>query len=164
MFLCSLDWQAIATFVTGLLAVGGAVLVGKRQTKILEKQTDIQELSVRSDLFDRRFENYETVRDFLMSAMSLTGEPNPASLNKFFAAQREARFLFGSEVHDELQRIWQDCIEMFSATELTRTGVAPEGVDYQAEIARKADHFGKISASFNNLHELYHQLNLGLVK
>ncbi|MEP6869902.1 MAG: hypothetical protein ABJA20_15460 [Novosphingobium sp.] len=159
---CSFTWEAFATLAAGFMAVFAAFIVGLRQTQILMRQAAIQELAVRSELFDRRYENYETVRDFLQAALSLTSEPDQAARDKFFTAKREARFLFGPEVHDGLDLIWKNCSEMFVASSLVAKGFAPEGYDYQAEVKRKYEYFRKTSAAFDGLHDLYHQLKLDI--
>lgn len=137
------------------MAVAAAFVVGLRQTKI-------QELSVRSELFDRRYENYETVRDFLQATLRLAGEPSQEVINKFFTAQREARFLFGPDVYEHLDAIWNDCGEMFVAAQIVASGTAPEGYDYQEQVRRKSELFKKINSSFLELHNTYHQLRLDL--
>ncbi len=52
--LCQLDWQAIATLVTGVLAVGAAFCVGRKQTKILNRQTELIENDLRIQLLEKR--------------------------------------------------------------------------------------------------------------
>ena len=49
------SWEAFATLATGLAAVGGAVWILMRQQLSLDRQVELQELKLRSDLFDRRF-------------------------------------------------------------------------------------------------------------
>ena len=38
---CSFSWEAFATLTTGLLAVGGAIVIAKLQMHILTRQTEI---------------------------------------------------------------------------------------------------------------------------
>lgn len=65
-------FAALLAFIVGIAAVVAAFLVGRRQAEILAKQPDIQErqrtlqeLSLKADLFDRRYEVYAAVRDWL---------------------------------------------------------------------------------------------------
>ena len=51
---CAADWQAIATFVTGGLAVGAAVYVGRKQTEIQRRQTILIENDLKIQLLDKR--------------------------------------------------------------------------------------------------------------
>ena len=41
MWACDVDWQPIATLVTGLLAVGAALYVGRKQVEIATRQAGI---------------------------------------------------------------------------------------------------------------------------
>ena len=50
----ALDWQAIATLVTGILAVGAAFYVGRKQTEIQRRQTKLIENGLRIQLLDKR--------------------------------------------------------------------------------------------------------------
>ena len=52
--LCQLDWQAIATLVTGVLAVGAAFCVGRRQTEIQNRQTKLIENDLKIQLLEKR--------------------------------------------------------------------------------------------------------------
>ena len=84
---CAFTWGAFATLVTGLGAVAGAVTIGLKQVRL-------QGLTVRSNLFDRRFTNYEAVRNFLVDILRRNGESDLEIQRKFFVARRESRFLF----------------------------------------------------------------------
>ena len=65
-------WEALATLLTGLMAVVGAVIVGRRQllisdkqTEILDRQTRLQETSIRVDLLDRREACVDMLREIV---------------------------------------------------------------------------------------------------
>ena len=49
-----LSWEAFATFSTGILAVGGAIFIGLKQTKLQHAQMQILETQVRIALFEER--------------------------------------------------------------------------------------------------------------
>jgi hypothetical protein len=120
-----LDWsaEAIATLLTGITAVGGAVYVGvkqariqsrqasisDRQTKILDRQIALAELALRKDLFDERFAVYEATQKLLMQAMREGGWVawNDPVLTPFFIAKDKAKFLFRPAVSEGLQEIWE---------------------------------------------------------
>ena len=44
------SWEAFAALFTGVAAVGGAIYIGKRQTKIAERQTELLAQQAASDL------------------------------------------------------------------------------------------------------------------
>jgi hypothetical protein len=60
--LVQIDWQAIATLVTGFLAVGSAVFVGKRQLAILNRQATLSENDLKIQLLERRSACLEAIR------------------------------------------------------------------------------------------------------
>jgi hypothetical protein len=81
-----ITWEAAATLITGFLAVGAALMVGLRQSKIARKQADIQEdqaaiqreqtriqeelrrleeLKLRTELFERRVAVYDATREWI---------------------------------------------------------------------------------------------------
>ncbi len=65
MKLAYLSWEAFATLITGISAVGAATYVAMRQQEITERQVKLAELTLRSDLFSHRFDVYEVTRKFL---------------------------------------------------------------------------------------------------
>lgn len=115
-------WAAILGLFGGFLALGGAVVVGLRQTAILAHQTDLQakiasasleveQLKLRTDLFDRRFAVYEATRNWLLFT---EGNERPPGLKRgeegklyrdFQAARDVARFVFPRNVFDTLEAI-----------------------------------------------------------
>lgn len=119
-----MDWtaEAVATLTTGILAVGGAIYVGReqariqhrqagiadRQTKILDRQTKLAELTLRKELFDQRFAVYEATQRLLMQAMREGGwvDWNDPVMTPFFVAKDKAKFLFRPAVSQGLQEVW----------------------------------------------------------
>ncbi len=101
------SWEAFATLTTGFLAVGGAIAVGLRQTRILERQTTLQEQSVRSDIFDRRYKVFERVERFLLEICQSADDPTKETERDFLISMGEARFLFSETVVAGLQETWE---------------------------------------------------------
>jgi hypothetical protein len=103
--LCSVDWQALATFSTGVMAVGAAVFIGRKQTAILASQGDVQMMTLQHQLFDRRLAVYNAykvkLRDFIVKAKALSQE----EYFEFLDAEQASGFLFESEVSDRLEQI-----------------------------------------------------------
>lgn len=115
-------WAAIIGLFGGFLALAGAVIVGLRQTAILAHQTDLQakiasasleveQLKLRTDLFDRRFAVYEATRNWLLFTESNERPPGlkhwkEGQLYRDFQAARDvARFVFPRNVFDTLEAI-----------------------------------------------------------
>ncbi|WP_260925246.1 hypothetical protein [Novosphingobium sp. 9] len=110
-----LDWQAIATFVTGLLAVIAAILVGRKQIEITKNQSEIlagqlnlEHAKLRADLFERRMAVYEAAVEFLNeTGNDRLGSPESNQrFSKFGQRTRESRFLFNEpEVTQKLKQM-----------------------------------------------------------
>lgn len=150
---CDFTWQAFATLTTGALAVGGATWIGLRQV-------GIQNLKLRADLFDRRFRNYEAVRDFLNSVLSKPDEIDSLALSQFFVAQREARFLFGAKVCDGLSNIWTECGELNAISLEINSQYAQNGHAGVDLPQKKQAIYTKIDTKYRNLYKLYNEINL----
>lgn len=160
---CAFSWEAFATLFTGVSAVAGAVWVARGQTKIQKRQTEMQASALRSDLFDRRFENYESIRDFLSTFLRAPEEINFRNNEKFFIAKREARFLFSKKVWKGLEEIWLECIDLSSIASETNQSLVQEGYCNQELIERKVVLFNQVNAKYRTLHELYEEMNLGFI-
>ncbi len=105
---------AAATFLTGIAAVVAAARIGRRQVQIasrqveiIGKQTQLQELSVREALFERRFKIYRKTQDMLASIFRAAEPPSNDEISDFWRATDQAQFLFRPEVHQEMVRILQ---------------------------------------------------------
>jgi hypothetical protein len=112
--LAKLDWQSLATLITGALAVGAAVLIGfrqlgitRRQTTIAQQQTRLAELTLRYQLFDRRMIVYNSTADFLAAIFRDAAYPSREVQAAFFSALGSSRFLFSAETYEGLSEIWE---------------------------------------------------------
>lgn len=109
-FTC-ISWEAAATLITGLAAVGAAGAVGWRQTEIMNEQAKIQRdqlliedamrklegLKIKTDLFDRRMAVYQVANRWLF-AWHLYGEVSTEQELQMLQAKDQAEFLFRREV------------------------------------------------------------------
>lgn len=153
-------WAACIGLLGGVLALIGAIMIGRRQMMILGEQTAIQaramgieDLKVRADLFDRRMDVYETVEAYVR-AIQMRGQPPSSTLvdngtdreedlalsGAFHEAMNRSRFLFGDEVR---QRIWDDIWRKASMLEshLIALEEAEGDVDHASRIADLQTHF-----------------------
>ncbi|WP_397604035.1 hypothetical protein [Sphingorhabdus sp.] len=85
---CELDWQAIATFVTGVLAVGAAFCVGRKQTKILDRQTELIENDLKIQLLEKRSTCVNSMRKIHFA--SKRGKLSDAEWREFYNLSLEA--------------------------------------------------------------------------
>lgn len=118
----AIDWNAWATFSAGLLAVGGAVIIGRkqlgitgRQTEILDRQTQIQagqlqlqQLSLKIAVFERRMRVFEIMLRYIAKSKAGTTVTDDQS-KEFFLVVAEARFLFTEPVFERLREWGNKC-------------------------------------------------------
>lgn len=107
-------WEALATLLTGFAAVIGAVYVGKRQTEIanrqniiLNQQTELERLKIRSDLYERRFHIFEVTQEYLR--LSYNGQDfmdHPLGV-EFKKVRDQATFLFDAEFSKYIEEIYK---------------------------------------------------------
>ena len=105
---------------TGFAAVGAAAWVGRNQMSISQKQTEIlarqvrlQELTLRSDLFEKRYAVYVATREYLSKIMAVDGPPGEEIETRFLLSLDQAKFLFRSEVHDRLDAVRKESLQLF---------------------------------------------------
>jgi hypothetical protein len=123
-----LTWEAFATFLTGALAVGGAIMIGLRQAAIQRRQVELQQLELRRLLLDLRLPVYEATKAWLSHIVQTGTIPNRVgdrgkfaggSLGQeqeherqrlleqaFLEAIETSRFVFSPPVFDALERLW----------------------------------------------------------
>lgn len=103
--LASFSWEALATLLTGFLAVGAAWWVGRRQTAILRSQAQVQRYDLIAKLFELRSAAYYDVRSHLAWVVKNAAVPSPAQQADFYAAIERCRFLFPEAVYHHLRDI-----------------------------------------------------------
>ena len=145
-------WEALATLVTGMLAVGGAIYIGKkqmvisngqngilreqaditrdqaaiasRQTDILDKQTDIQNRGLRIELFDMRFAVFETTEKWLSFVMNGQELTGQTVSKDFKRARDQSKFLFNRETNVRLKEVSDKGYAYFAKRNVNNHNVA----------------------------------------
>ena len=155
-------WEALATFVAGTAAVIGAVSVGKRQTSIataqnaiLARQTELQGLGLRKELFEKRFAVFETTSEFMR--LTYNGEVKTGSdiALEFKKARDQARFLFDQELSQTLDEIHTRCWSYTVYNNLNIQRVE-HGIEVpQDAIDRVSEQQGAIGMDHANLYHLF---------
>jgi len=102
-----MTWDAIATFTTGIFAVGSATVVAMKQVAIVKRQTLLQELALRNEVFDKRMENYRAIRRYVATVSHLTSSDHDsfADFEIYLEALEDARFLFSKRLYLELNAL-----------------------------------------------------------
>lgn len=113
------SWEAFATLLTGALAVGAAIWVGRRQfqimnrqieisskqTEILERQSGLDELALRADLFDRRWAVYDATSRYVQIVMDGGRAPTRDENAAYREAIAQAKYLFSPAAFDRISEI-----------------------------------------------------------
>lgn len=109
---CEVDWGAWATFFTGCAAVGAAIYVGRKQTKIQQKQTDIadrvasiEEARIRLELFEKRYAFVVVLNKFVSRVRSKKDFWTEED-TLFLDESRRAEYLFPREMKAIIDRLW----------------------------------------------------------
>lgn len=144
-------WAALIGLVAAILTIGAAVVVGLRQAAITRDQTriqqlqaeiasralEIEDLKVRGDLFDKRFEVLRAAQSYLTFIIDKGDPPGfphehqdeetkrrSFEVSRAFAeALQRSRYLFGEDAHDRLhEELWGPTIPMQVAFEAVAPG------------------------------------------
>lgn len=142
-----MGWEAIV----GLAAVFGAYRIGVRQMKITQTQNAVAEMSVKVELFDRRFAVYEATIEFLTIVFDDRAENRRSVLKNYLTTYRQSQFLFRDDVYGTLGEIANngtesvDLLEKISAGKSSQeaTKIITELLLWRFEM-------------INNLHEIFY--------
>jgi hypothetical protein len=100
-FICGIDWQAIATFVTGVLAVGAAMYVARKQTGIQNRQTRLIENDLKIQLLDKRSECVASMRK-IYHAWQREMELSDDDWKEFYFLSQDVILLYPKDVTKKL--------------------------------------------------------------
>jgi hypothetical protein len=158
-------WEAFATLATGLAAVIAAWNLGRKQTKIQQAQVEIQNLTLRSELFDRRYKLCEATRTFLLKIFVLGGE-GQLSLTadwtqNFLHALQEARILFSSNVFIGMDEVWKKAVDYSGLQEEMARTFREAGHYGEGNPARQREGMIWFGKRMETLPDLFEELNLG---
>ena len=96
------SWESFSTLAAGGGAILGAVIVGIRQTKILDRQVNLERMKLRVELFDRRIVVYEATIKWLQEFWRKGDAPEGAVQTEFVWAIEKSKFLFRPEISTTL--------------------------------------------------------------
>lgn len=153
------SWEALATLLTGLAAIVAAVVLTKRQIEIQRRQTEIQDLLLKTTLYERRQLVRAAVTSFLYAAVA--AEPMPQSvLDKFYVAMDQSRHLFGERVFAELKNM-EALYANKNRLEALIEEKKADGVDVSPILYRELrETVGELDASIDQLTDLFQIMDL----
>ena len=131
--LCQLDWQAIATLVTGVLAVGAAFCVGRKQIKLIENDQKIQ-------LLEKRSTCVNSMRKIHFA--SERGKLSHDEWRDFYNLSLEATLLYPKDITrllDEAVSVTFDATEYRRRSEQSRIDGNTKDAERRSQIADKAE-------------------------
>lgn len=154
------SWEAFATLTTGLSAVGAAVYVARKQSEIQRAQVAIQDLELRSDLFERRYTVFDGVKFFLLEILRLADSPSHEAEQQFLIAMGEAKFLFNDSVVSSLDEIWKKACQFHALKQTMKHTYQAEGHYGEGNPQRAADAIAWFSERLKSLPSTFEALKL----
>ncbi len=155
MKLAYLSWEAFATLITGISAVGAATYVAMRQQEITERQVKLAELTLRSDLFSHRFDVYEVTRKFLGHIVAHATPPDGNLDQEYLSALGRAQFLFSPPVHENLKDIWSLASRFRAAHIVMKAHRDQHGTYDASQVDAEHEALKSISDVFGNLANMF---------
>lgn len=95
------SWEAFATILTGIAAVGGAIWVGSKQVKLLDQQRIQTDTNLRIQLLERRGACISQMRE-VVNEWHREASLSPETWIKFRDAFLEAQLLFSTALVSEM--------------------------------------------------------------
>ena len=134
--LSTIPWEAIATLVTGMAAVAGAVIVATkqigvqtRQNQILERQIRLEEARLNGELYERRSALYSATDAAIAQALGKEDADTRIAAYRTFALQNSAsQFLVPPQIVAFLKQVEELINEKIIAeinAELNANGQSP---------------------------------------
>jgi len=117
----------------------GQLAVGRRQAHIAGQQARLADVRLQHDLFDRRFEIYESARNLLLDVFQ-TSNVSREALGNFVRGTEKAVFIFDQAITDYLAELRRQAIRLQEANAMIADGRAIVGDGSGATAAaRKAE-------------------------
>jgi hypothetical protein len=142
--LAKFSWEALATLVTGLAAVTGAVGIGLRQagianrqsaisdkqTDILARQADIEHMKLQAELYAHREKIFDSTIMFMHRALSHE-DINEELDGDFRSAVAKSMFFFPPELTERMKHISHLVDELIAANNRVKFSASSPQADYQ---------------------------------
>ena len=99
-FESNVDWQALATFLTGISAVAGALLVARRQNQLRRDEIRVALLQVRRDVLEK----FDRVSGQWWAEAKL----DHVGLQDFRKILRDIELVYDSDIYKRAEKIFKD--------------------------------------------------------
>ena len=148
------SWEALSTLLVGVAVVLAALVLGWRQLEIQRRQTAIQDLLLKTALFERRQLVQAAATTFLNAALE-HGPVFSDVLNNFDVATFQSKYLFGEEVVTALKtmkRLYLDKLRITAQIDERKQ----EGVGVPPQLYKDLQEtVNDLDATWENLTELF---------
>ena len=115
-------------------------------------QWRINRARLKHELFDRRYQQFTVIKEFLGSIMS-SGKVKPEEQHKYLVGTRGIRFTYDKKIADYLEKkIWHMAIEL-ETWDAELEGV-PVGEERTKNVHRQSEIKKQLNKEFSNLEEL----------
>jgi hypothetical protein len=143
----------VATIIASVAAACVAVALARSQTKNATAQTEIAKLNWQTqhdkivlDLFDRRYPVYLEIRNAIGEVYSSGAAPMP-TYNRYTTGVDQARFLFGPEVFDFLEKMRRTLGDLEVANITIKQPTHP---DFNKWVVKRSELFQEVSDFYEN--------------
>ena len=126
--MCEIDWAKVAEISKSMLTPMIAVIT----VYIAWQQWRLNERKLNLELYDRRLKVYGEVKQIL-SIILRDAKASYEDLGKFYGAASEADFLFGPEIQNYIEEIYQHGVQLqsWNSQYCDYTKPIPEGYDHK---------------------------------
>jgi hypothetical protein len=112
--------EGFATLVAGLFVIAAAAIAWSGVQRQIRATQQIEATKVRLDLYNRRYQIFDSIFDFYDALIGWTGTPEQrAAQKRFFRASQEAAFLFSEEsgIEKTLKRLHHESAKVIGFKE-----------------------------------------------
>lgn len=162
------DWQSFSTLMAGLMALVAALIIGRRQlrlldaqTSILSKQVDTDRLRLRHELFERRLAVFTATQDLLRHIIAKGDVPDQKTESNFLQAKGQATFLFDEVINQHLQHLWERVTEYQYSRRAQHIAFERDGTFDRGVNQAIADLHREMAKLLASLPEHFEELRLG---
>ena len=161
---CVIAWTAFSwEAAAGFAAVAAAVAVALKQINISKRQIELSDDANRVALFELRFQVYAATQRYLWNIenVGIKGEVFHTDWARtFYEAQKQAKFLFGQGLKDELDKIHSKCVAYRVKHRTMKENISDYGKKESGEDVAVNELGAWISWRIETLDELFPELDV----
>lgn len=145
-----LSWEAIAT----MLAVAAATFVGLRQISLSAKLQNLQNLTLKEALFERRIAVYDATREMLRELIETARFPEK-SFPYFVDQIDRAKLLFPRPVYERLRVLQSEMADFGYVIDTMTSNYQSSGSYGEAQVDEKWSTLNRMAVLHGKLDEIF---------